>query len=152
STSPGGAWPESMLPPRASHPSSRSGISPDFFMANIFTDRVDISVVVATYNRCSVLRRALESVVAQHDRSVPYEVIVVDNNSSDETRQVVESFSSQDAPRVKYIFEAKQGVSYARNAGIAGSSAPVIAFFDDDVCVAPDWIVNIKRTLDEHPE
>jgi glycosyltransferase involved in cell wall biosynthesis len=53
---------------------------------------------------------------------------------------------------VRYEFEPRQGVSYGRNAGIAMATAPVIAFFDDDVRVARDWIRTLKRALDEHPD
>lgn len=132
-------------------------------------DNLDVSVVICTYNRSELLVPALESVVAQNASDVRYELIVVDNNSTDETRQVVESFianrsndggdtssgdsSSRDnAASVRYVFEGKQGLSHARNAGIENARAPIVAFTDDDVRVAPDWVQSIKRSLDEHPE
>lgn len=113
----------------------------------------DVSVVISTYNRCGVLPSALESARAQDTGNVRYEVIVVDNNSTDETRQVIEAFIARHKTLdIRYVFEGKQGVSHARNAGIASARAPIVAFFDDDVYVAPDWIANIKRIFDEHPE
>jgi glycosyltransferase involved in cell wall biosynthesis len=111
----------------------------------------EISVVISTYNRCDLLPNALQSVLAQKS-SVNYEVIVVDNNSTDKTRYVVESFVKDSTVSLKYIFEGQQGVSYARNAGIAAARAPIVAFFDDDVYVPPDWVANIKRIFDQHPE
>ena len=115
-------------------------------------EQFEISVVIGTYNRCRMLPRALESVLAQDAGGVGFEVIVVDNNSTDDTRGAVESFISRGHSNLRYIFEGRQGVSYARNTGIAHARAPVIAFTDDDVRVAPDWVANIKRAFEEHPE
>ncbi len=53
---------------------------------------------------------------------------------------------------LRYVFEGQQGLSYARNAGVAAARAPLIAFTDDDVRAACDWVVSIKRAFDEHPE
>src|SRR5205085_10674009 len=108
--------------------------------------------VLSTYNRCGMLEAALDSALAQESRGVHYEVIVVDNNSTDRTREVVEQRIAQGHANLRYIFEAKQGVSYARNIGVAKADAPLIAFADDDVRVASDWVANIKREFDLHPE
>jgi glucosyl-dolichyl phosphate glucuronosyltransferase len=116
------------------------------------SDKYAVSVVISTYNRCDLLPGALESVLAQETDAVSYEVIVVDNNSTDRTRQVVESVIARGHRNVRYLFEGRQGLSYARNGGIAAARAPIIAFTDDDVRVANDWIFTIKRAFDEHPE
>jgi GT2 family glycosyltransferase len=112
----------------------------------------DVSVIICSYNRCDVLPNALESILKQETGDVRYEVIVVDNNSTDQTRQVVESFIERGQGNMRYVFESKQGLSHARNAGIANALAPIIAFFDDDERVSTDWVANIKQSLDEHPE
>jgi glycosyltransferase involved in cell wall biosynthesis len=116
------------------------------------SDRIDVSVVISTYNRCDTLAGALERVLAQETGPVTYEVIVVDNNSTDRTRQVVERISARGHGHLRYVFEGRQGLSHARNTGIAHARASIVAFTDDDVRVAPDWIVAIKRALDAHPE
>ena len=90
-------------------------------------DRYDISVVLSTYNRCAILPFALESILCQEPGGVAFEVIVVDNNSLDETRTVVESFAAQGHANLRYVFEPRQGVSYARNSGIANARAPIVA-------------------------
>jgi glycosyltransferase involved in cell wall biosynthesis len=77
---------------------------------------------------------------------------VVDNNSTDNTREVVEAYRAQGRQNLSYSFEPRQGVSYARNTGIGLARAPIIAFADDDVRVARDWVANIKRAFDRHPE
>jgi glycosyltransferase involved in cell wall biosynthesis len=112
----------------------------------------DVSIVISTYNRCGMLEAALDSALAQESGGVRYEVIVVDNNSTDRTREVVERRINEGHANLRYVFELKQGVSYARNTGVANAAAPIIAFADDDVRVAGDWVANIKSEFDLHPE
>jgi glycosyltransferase involved in cell wall biosynthesis len=111
----------------------------------------DISVVITTFNRSDMLPAALESVLERQCGETRYEVIVVDNNSTDRTRDVIEGFMARNG-NLRCIFEPRQGVSHGRNAGIAHARAPIIAFFDDDIRVASNWIANIKRAFDEHPD
>jgi glycosyltransferase involved in cell wall biosynthesis len=113
---------------------------------------MDVSVVISTYNGAACLPGALDSVLNQDADDLSYEVIVVDNNSRDATRAVIQSFVARGFNQLHYVFEPRQGVSYGRNAGIAVARAPIIAFFDDDVRVATDWVRTIKRSMDEHPE
>jgi glycosyltransferase involved in cell wall biosynthesis len=116
-------------------------------------EQFDVTVIIATYNRADMLPGALESVLAQDAGGVRYEVIVVDNNSPDQTRQVVESFIARGpAVKLRYLFEGRQGVAHARNTALAHARSPIIAFTDDDVRVAPDWVAMINRSFDEHPE
>lgn len=112
--------------------------------------RADVSVVLSTYNRADRLLLALEALLSQLG-GVAYEVIVVDNNSSDDTAAVVAGITALTG-RLRYAFEPRQGLSYGRNTGIALARSPIIAFTDDDVRVATDWISQLKRTFDEHPE
>jgi glycosyltransferase involved in cell wall biosynthesis len=109
-----------------------------------------VTVVLSTFNRCRSLRPALDALVAQTG-DVSYEVIVVDNNSTDATRAVVES-RLKTAPQLRYLFEAQQGLPYARNAGLAAAQAPIIAFTDDDVRVPSEWVSRIKRAFDANPD
>lgn len=112
----------------------------------------DISVILCTYNRCDMLKRALEGLVAQECGTVRYEIIVVDNNSTDQTRSICESYVAASPVPLRYTFEPRQGVSYARNTGIKAARAPILAFTDDDVIVSSNWISCIKRAVDVHPE
>lgn len=112
---------------------------------------MDISVVLSTYNRCGILSKALQCLALQDAPGIEYEIIVVDNNSTDRTRQIVESFTARDK-RFRYLFEGRQGLSYARNAGIGIARADVIAFTDDDVETACDWIYQMHRALLSYPE
>lgn len=117
------------------------------------TKEPDVSVIVATYNRSEVLRGALESLLHQETAGTTYEVIVADNNSTDDTRRVVEELREQ-SPHVDliYCFEPQQGVSYARNTGIAHARAPIFAFTDDDIRPALDWVASVDRGFKQFPE
>jgi glycosyltransferase involved in cell wall biosynthesis len=111
------------------------------------------SVIVATYNRARQLERALESLVRQRVDRFTYEILVVDNNSTDDTSEVVRRIARRypDA-RIEYLFVREQGVSHARNAGIVHARAPLIAFIDDDVEAADDWLARMVGAFAEHPE
>src|SRR5919202_1974563 len=87
----------------------------------------DISVVISTYNRCDMLPGAIESVLAQDAEGVHYELIIVDNNSTDRTREVVESLIARGEGSLRYVFEGKQGLSHARKAGIYAARVPITA-------------------------
>jgi glucosyl-dolichyl phosphate glucuronosyltransferase len=111
-----------------------------------------VSVVICTYNRADLLPAAIDDVLAQdHPETPPFELLVVDNRSSDATLAVVEAAAARDA-RVRYLFEPRQGLSHARNAAIAAARAAVIAFTDDDVRVGSDWLATIARTLQAYPD
>jgi glycosyltransferase involved in cell wall biosynthesis len=111
-----------------------------------------VSVIISTYNRGVLLEDALRSVLAQTEATAPpFELIVVDNNSTDATREIIECFAGIDG-RVRYLFEPQQGSSHGRNAGIRAARAPLIAFTDDDVRAEPDWVAAIVRAFGEHPE
>jgi len=104
-----------------------------------------ISVIISTYNRCYCLSELFHSLLLQkYDGSFDYEIIVVDNNSIDNTKEIINSFT-KDNPRIRYIFEPKQGISNARNAGINNAKGEVLAFIDDDVLIDEDWLSNIAR-------
>lgn len=117
----------------------------------MFEDSYEITVVVSTYNRSEMLRSALDSLLAQETPGPRYEIIVVDNNSTDSTREIVEGYLNRHS-NLRYLFEEKQGVSYARNTGIGAARAPLIAFVDDDVRVSKNWVAVIKREFDANPE
>jgi glycosyltransferase involved in cell wall biosynthesis len=111
-----------------------------------------LSIVLPTYNRSADLPRAVESVLQQTASPDVYELIVVDNNSADATSDLIAELSRQHHGRVSGVLEKRQGVSHARNTGIAGSRAGIVAFVDDDVRVAPDWVETILRAFGDDPQ
>jgi glycosyltransferase involved in cell wall biosynthesis len=108
-----------------------------------------LSVILATYNRADSLRRAIDALLHQSAGRDSYEVIVVDNNCSDGTAALLDSI---DDPRLRAIREPRQGLSYARNAGLAAARSDIVAFTDDDVEAAADWAETIISSLDARPE
>jgi glycosyltransferase involved in cell wall biosynthesis len=105
-----------------------------------------IGIVLCTYNRAKLLEGALDALLTQTADAPPYEIVVVDNNSTDATADVVRACMASHR-RVRYVFEPQQGLAYARNSGIAATSADIIAFTDDDVRPAPDWIRAIDAAM-----
>lgn len=106
-----------------------------------------ISVVVCTYNRADMLRQMLEAFFAQRDLAVvDHELIVVDNNSSDNTPVVVDEFRR--FPNIRYVFEGRQGLCYARNRGVTESRGEIVALLDDDVIVDKAWLVKLQECFD----
>jgi len=109
---------------------------------------VDISVILCTFNRCRSLAKALESVVAQSlPPSFEWEVLVVDNNSKDQTREVVKDFCLRYPGRIRYLFEPQPGKSFALNSGIHQARGAILAFVDDDVTVDSTWLRNLTAEL-----
>jgi len=116
------------------------------------SSKVNISIIICTYNRCESLKKTLASLMAQEiPEDISYEVLVVDNNSSDKTKEVVEEFKAKYPGIFRYIFEKNQGLSFARNAGIREAKGKIVAFTDDDVLVDKYWLVNIEKAFKEHP-
>jgi len=105
-----------------------------------------ISLGICTYNRCASLAITLSTIVEQKSNlDQNDEIIVVDNNSSDQTKNIVESFSDQ-LP-IRYVFEQKQGLSAARNRLLTESKGDVIIFVDDDITVYPEFINAYRRAF-----
>ena len=110
-----------------------------------------ITVILCTYNRCEGLAKALDSAAALRlPELVEWEVLVVDNNSRDRTREVVEAFSRRYGERFRYLFEPQQGKSHALNAGIREARGDILAFTDDDVTLEPTWLENLTAHLHEN--
>ncbi len=100
-----------------------------------------VSVVVATYNRADFLARTLRSLLRQTIPHGDFEIIVVDNNSTDGTRELVAKYCSRHSS-IRYMWEPNQGVSWSRNQGLRAAKASIVAFIDDDAVAADDWLAN----------
>ena len=111
-----------------------------------------ITVVVCTRNRSASLLRTLESMAQMNvPPEMDWELIVVDNNSTDDTRAVVESFVRSSGCPVLYLRETKPGAAQARNCGISQAKGDMIAFTDDDMIVHPDWLAHIVEECSKEP-
>lgn len=109
---------------------------------------ISVTVVICTYNRADSLGRTLVSVAAcDTPPTLDWEVLIVDNNSTDGTRELVTEFCSRPPHRFRYVFERQQGLSHARNAGIREAQGEIVVFTDDDVTVEKSWLRNLVAPL-----
>src|SRR5262249_45059951 len=111
---------------------------------------MEVSVIIPTHNRAPSLDALLTDLTTQRFDG-GFEILVVDNRSTDETQNVLLRHAQRDG-RVRYLFESEPGASCARNRGIAAATAPILAFIDDDVRPRHDWIASIVSAFAEHPE
>lgn len=114
---------------------------------------LDLSLVIATYNRAEQLMVTLESVATQRHPAQRWECIVVDNNSKDDTRERVEAFAAAHPDlQLRYVFESNQGLSYARNRGIEEAKGEIIAFVDDDERIVEEFVSAYVELFASHPD
>lgn len=110
-----------------------------------------ISICICTYNRCDQLKKTLESLSERRNHFIDGdEILIIDNNSSDQTKDLVSGWSS-DLPLV-YHFESQQGLSVARNKGVAEFVNDVIIFIDDDISVTESFIHEYRKAVQEYPD
>jgi glycosyltransferase involved in cell wall biosynthesis len=101
-----------------------------------------VTVAVLTYNRSRLLRETLAGMVRQNYPSGSWELIVVDNNSTDDTKDAVASFHLEaQAPRL--VVETRQGLDHGRNRAIEEARGEVLVLADDDILVGPDWLAQL---------
>ncbi|WP_048717623.1 glycosyltransferase [Bacillus sp. 522_BSPC] len=111
-----------------------------------------LSIIICTYNRCELLMKTLMSInKLKAIDSNEIEVLVVDNNSNDNTKEIVSECKEILDYHLIYILEQNQGLSYARNTGIVRSQSSYIAFLDDDAIPSEDWAKIIIETFDNNP-
>jgi glycosyltransferase involved in cell wall biosynthesis len=108
-----------------------------------------ISAIICTHNRDTYLGAAIDSLLAQ-DFSAEFEVVVVDNGSSDRTREVVEQRLGN--PRVKYVFEPTIGLSVARNTGARVASGAILAYLDDDAVASVSWLQVLSAAYEHNSQ
>lgn len=107
---------------------------------------IKVSAVICTLNRADYLRKALQSLVDQTLNVNHYEILVIDNCSTDGTKQIVtEEFSH--VPNLRYCYEAKLGLSQARNTGWKQAQGEYIAYLDDDAVASAQWLEKILESF-----
>lgn len=105
-----------------------------------------LSVIICTHNRVDYLAKAIKSLLCQTLPKQYFEIIVVDNCSTDATNAVVEQFCAEG---VQYVFEPQLGLSHARNTGWQHSQGKYIAYLDDDAIASPSWLATILAVFEE---
>ncbi|MBI5117418.1 glycosyltransferase [Candidatus Poribacteria bacterium] len=112
-----------------------------------------ISVIISTYNRAGMLERAMLSVLCQDFDANRFELIVVDNNCTDSTKEVVcRVKDTHKAHVIQYLVEPVQGLSAARNAGVGAATGELVAFMDDDSEAEPGWLSELWRVYHAFPD
>src|SRR5262249_47996355 len=103
-----------------------------------------VTVAICTWNRCHLLAQTLTAMIKLRvPAGIAWDVIVVDNNSTDDTKAVTASFG--DRLPLRYVLEPELGLCHARNRALTESSAEYIIFTDDDVLVSDDWLEGFCR-------
>jgi glycosyltransferase involved in cell wall biosynthesis len=110
---------------------------------------MQISAIICTHNRDTYLGAAIDSLLSQ-DTEALFEVIVVDNGSSDRTPEVVQQKAADS--RVKYIYEPTIGLSVARNTGAKNAKADVLAYLDDDAIASPQWLDTLYSAYQQNSQ
>jgi glycosyltransferase involved in cell wall biosynthesis len=105
------------------------------------------TVVICTHNRSAFLSETLEALINQHTPDFAFDILVVDNASTDQTRNILAAFQNKPVP-VRYLYVPVLGLAHARNQAIDQVTAPYIAFLDDDAIPAPDWLRTLLGTFD----
>ena len=126
-------------------------------LSRFFPEKVnlDFSVAIPTYNGAQRLARVLESLRWQlNTHQLSWEVIVIDNNSTDDTARIVQNYQCQWNSQVplRYGFESKQGAAYARQKAIQMARSPIVGFLDDDTLPGMNWIISAYRFAQNHPQ
>jgi len=114
---------------------------------------VKISIIICSYNRDFYILDALESLKKQNESKENFEIIVVNNNSTDKTEEKCKKFEREN-PDLNFVYkvERKQGLSFARNTGIEISNTPLVAFIDDDAIAEEDYVTNLIKNFAEYPK
>lgn len=108
------------------------------------TSSPTITIAICTFNRCKPLRQSLDSLSQlQTGGDFTYEIVVVDDGSTDETESVVRDFAASASCEVQYVRQQAQGIAAARNHCVRRARGAWIAFFDDDQLAEPDWLGNL---------
>lgn len=113
-----------------------------------------ISVIIPVYNRAQLLLQALNSLLKQDFSKDNFEIIVVDNNSKDNTQEVMRKFVEEvkGTVNIKFILETRQGDIYARHTGAFHSEGEILLFTDDDATFDTNWISEVVTTFEKFPQ
>ena len=111
-------------------------------MEHKIKNNIQISVVVATYNREDAIKECIDSLIAQEFPRDRYEIIIVDSSSTDSVKKIIEGCYQMTNPEIRYFYQKKEGLAAARNLGIDKAVGDIIYFFDDD-CIVDKYCLQI---------
>lgn len=105
-----------------------------------------ISVIICTHNRGRVFEETVNSFLECHTDGIDHELVLVDNNSTDGTREIAERFATMNS-RIRYVLEPQEGLSHARNKGIRVAVGDIVVFVDDDLYFSPFWLAALDSAF-----
>jgi len=108
---------------------------------------VEISVLIPTYLRPQMLRRAIDSCLAQQGIDVPFEIVVVDNDPLGSACPLVDEIAARNTVPIRYVAERRPGISRARNTAVANAAGRYVVWLDDDEEAAPGWLAALYTTV-----
>src|SRR5688572_7799842 len=111
---------------------------------------VEISVLIPTYLRPEMLRRAVESCLAQQGLEAPFEIVVVDNDPRGSARGLVEELAEGTDVPIRYVAERRPGISRARNTAVANAAGSYVVWLDDDEVAGPGWLAALYATMRQY--
>lgn len=113
-----------------------------------------ITFIICTYNRAGYLKDTLDSLLECEAPAVPVEILVVDNNSTDETADIVNRYEARATSNIaiRYAEESKQGLSHARNRGVKEAEAEIVIFIDDDISATTGYLNSWLRFFEKNPK
>lgn len=114
--------------------------------------KLELSVAVCTFNRSDYLHICLDSLLRQDCDPDRYEIVIVDNNSTDYTHSVFKRMVKNSPCELRYVNESRQGLAYARNRGLQECRADVVAFVDDDARIPVHWAETACNAFLEIPD
>lgn len=110
---------------------------------------VALSVIIPTLNRAIYLKRSLISIIDQTFPNDCYEIIVVDNGSTDDTKEVVDEINRQNAGRIRYVYEPSPGLHNSRHRGAKEANGDILLYGDDDIIASPEWVEEISKSFED---
>jgi len=109
--------------------------------------KINVSVIICTYNRSQLLDKCIESVVSQKYPKSIYEIIVIDDGSTDKTNETCRKYKN-----IRYFNQKNQGIAAARRAGVKKAKGRIIVFIDDDCIAAENWLKNLVESFEDKKE
>lgn len=111
-------------------------------------DLRSVTIIIPTYNRANILETTIESLINQSYPKDKFEIIIADNNSTDNTKALVEKWQSHSDVPIKYMMEKRQGAHFARNSAAKHSTGEILYYTDDDMVADKDMLLNIVKVFD----
>jgi len=109
---------------------------------------MDLSVIIPTRNRSSLLEKAIRSLLVQTYSQDNFEIIIVDNGSTDRTKDIVESYQKE-LPHLIYVYEPSPGLHVGRHAGLEVARGDILVYADDDIEAFPTWLEGIAESFED---